>query len=210
MLICLVSLFTTSCVQGDFFDDYYYDTEWSLPRNKKGKDIFNPQVIPEDVANRILAEVWANTQDFAANQGECLACALYNYSVAKNMNKTRYQMRKYVGKKKYGEDWQYPYFCAVTQGGGVYLSDSQVNEVIYEAVGAINHTSSMDDLKPKFLVNFKNYSNDVIIEVNGNHYGVLQRVWQDHDNWSVWHIFIKDQMGDERIFDFSSITGVWY
>ena len=205
MLMCAASLFTTSCVQGDFFDDFYNDTEeWALPRNKKGKDI------PEEAVNRIMAEIWANTQDFAPNQGECVACALYNYSVAKNMNKTRYQMRKHVGKTKYGDDWQYPYFQAVTQHGGVFLSATQVDNVIYEAVGALNNTNLKDELKPKYIFNIKNYNNDVIIEFDsGSHYGVLQRVWKDRDN-DEWRIHIKDQTGDGKPYPFDDITGVWY
>lgn len=212
ILMCVVSMFATSCVQGDFFDELYDDSEeWSLPRNKRGKDYYDPQAM-QDLSNKIMAGIWANTQDFDSDQSECLACALYNYSVEKNMNKTRYQMREYVGRAAYGSNWQYRYFLDVTQGPGVYLSDAVVDAVIYDAVGASNHTSSKEDLKPKYFTSSKNYHNDVIIEIEKNnkyHFGVLQRVYQNNNNFT-WYIWIKDQAGDGQVFEFSKIIGVWY
>lgn len=38
MLMGFAALFTTSCVQGDLFDDLYEDTDGWFPRSKKGKD----------------------------------------------------------------------------------------------------------------------------------------------------------------------------
>ena len=207
MLMCVASMFTTSCVQGDWFDDIYENSdEWLLPRIKRGKE-YNPQI--ESIGNKLFADNWANIHDFASNESECLACALYNYSVAKSLNNTRYQMRQYVGRIRYGEDWQYPYYLSVTQGNGVLLSDDQVESIISASVSASNHTSSKEDLKPKFLVEFKNYDNDVIIELDSIHYGVLQRVWKDNEH-CIWLIYIKDQNGDGQSHNFNEITGVWY
>lgn len=203
----ITTMFTNSCVQQDLYDEFYEECDGHFVHKKNGKDI-NYQAI-DDGINQILADNWAKNSGFAAREGECLACAMYNYSIAKQMNKSRYECRKGVGRVAYSNDWQYPYFIAVTQNGGVSLSDGEVNAIIYNVVGASNHTAQKESLKPSYFTMTKNHKEKVIVEINHHHYGVLQLVYY-YSSESKWKITIKDQYGSDMGYDFDNITAVFY
>ena len=98
LLMSFLTMFTTSCVQGDLFDELYEDSDGMyLPRKKKGLDYNGPSAQELNAA-----QSYVNSGSFSPTENECFACALYNYSVVEQQNKTPYQMREYVGKAQKG------------------------------------------------------------------------------------------------------------
>lgn len=71
MLMGVVSMFTTSCVQGDLYDDLYEDTDgWFAPRNKRSKGDYNPSNLADN-CNLVC-------DSDAASQKDCVrACMQY-------------------------------------------------------------------------------------------------------------------------------------
>lgn len=184
LLMSFLTMFTTSCVQGDLFDELYEDSDGMyLPRKKKGLDYNGPSAQELNAA-----QSYVNSGSFSPTENECFACALYNYSVVEQQNKTPYQMREYVGKGKFGNTIYWPIFYrnAILLGGGIEVTSDQESSIISSAVNAQPHSNIPSD-RP------------VIVGINCNHYGLVSRFEfvSDYNKMGIW---ILDQSGESRYF----------
>lgn len=180
MLMGVVLMFTTSCVQGDLYDDLYEDTDgWFAPRTKKGKDI-NPEL---DYARRCLA---CNT----AFCDECVAVAIKNYKGSDLPT-----VRRTLGPKIYGSNWEVPYMKACQNGG---ISDAgKVKSAIQEMCGVSPH--SISDLntylsgisqKDEQGNIYASPDKKIIAQLSGQHWGILTSVVKEN---GTWYATVSDQ-----------------
>lgn len=178
------TMITTSCVQGDMFDELYEDSDGMyLPRKKKGLDYNFPSAQELNAA-----QSYVNSSSFSPTENECFACALYNYSVIEQQNKTPFQMREYVGKGKFGNTNYWPIFYrnAILFGGGIEVTSDQESSIIGSAVNAQPRSNVPYDIPS-------------IVGIGCNHYGVVIKVENSsyYNNWCIW---IRDQCGESMYF----------
>lgn len=179
MLVGMIAIFTSSCVQGDLYDEFYEDLDGLLPRSRKGKDIMCQfdQLLPE-------AQNFVSKDGFSNTENECFAYALCYFGGG-----TPFQRREQIGIKLYGnnEYWPIYYMNAVKYCNGVSPSYDEEEDIIWNAVGAKPCSGS-----------FKS-NQSAIIGITKKHFGAYDANDYEYDsNTGKYYIWLNDQTGRSK------------
>ena len=177
MLMGLVAMFTSSCVQGDLYDEFYEDSDGWFPRRRKGKDIMC--LLPE-------AQTFVTKDGFSSTENECFAYALCYFGGG-----TAFQRREQIGTKLYGnnEYWPVYYMNAVKYCNGVSPTYDEEEYIIWNAVGAKPCSGSFKSNK------------SAIIGISMKHFGAYDANDYGYDsNTGKYYIWINDQTGRSKYY----------
>lgn len=179
MLICIASIFTSSCVQVDMYDEFYDESYGWFPLRKKGKDINGGY--PKDL---IAATSFVNNETFYPNYNECMAASLYYYCSLNGISgyNTPYKMRETISKKVYGNivEWPIYYRNAVCFDGGISLDDYNENQIMNEIAGISWHSSIMlGDIFGKMVCGFNDNHFALVLSLRPYPSGVIDFQVQD-------------------------------
>ena len=179
MFIC--TMFISSCVQGDLYDEFYEDSEGWFTRKKKGKDA-GFYIDPEQ------AKELVEDEGFFACYGECLAASLFFYCYYNDISgySTPYDMRKAVATRafaNYDPDLWANYYMNQVVCGGLLLSFETENMIMSEIVNLMPHTYSMTG----------NISKKMIGSYDLNHFALIIAYDTSHPYYDRYYVL--DQTG---------------
>lgn len=178
MLVGVISLFMTSCVQGDLCDELYEDYDVGfIQRSKKWKDVQSLSL--SEAQSHVLKN------SFDCTECECWACAMYNYANATGRSMSRYSIRESIGKTLFGDDWKVPYTYYTKYSCGIPAYPNEESYIIYKTVGAMYQS---------FLRTGTWNNGSIIVGLyNGTHFGVACGFRTTRSG--LYDVKIKDQCG---------------
>lgn len=212
MFLGLMAL--TSCVQTDFYDEFYDDmSSESMIARRKFKADYNSsgQLVPQSATSEddiIKAREWVNNCSTPA-RSECAAYAFSNFS-----GRSLPQIRNEIGnilmhKYGYGPNWEYAYKQMVEHpNGGVVLGD---------AVALISCVVGAHPVTTNWMAYFNSFSDPsdpdrivitepVIVGIDGTHLGLLRGVIC---RGGSWYLVVKDPIDDYSGYAINRLTSVW-
>lgn len=181
VLMFMGTMFISSCVQGDLYDEFYEESDGWFPRKKKGKDAgfyIDPEQAKEFVEN----------EGFYACYGECLAASLWYYCYYNNISgySTAYDMRKAVATRAFAEydpDLWANYYMNQVVCGGLLISYQTEKQIMSEIANLTPHNNSMTG----------NFSKKMIGSFDLNHFALI--ISYDPDYYYYERYLVLDQTG---------------
>lgn len=189
----MITVFISSCVQGDLYDEFYEEDGGLFTRKKKGKDVMP---IPYTLQQVVEAEYWMDNHQWTSSENECFALALCNWNHSLKMK----DVRRALARDIFGNCMEYGilYMRYVVYYGGLPTGDNIDYEtsIINEIAGASICWKKGDSKDPIDIL--RNNPGCIVgaeLQANtgslGHHFGTLDRIEFVYPN--IYKIWLIDQ-----------------
>ena len=205
-MLCLMLLGVfamSSCVQDDMYELYDDDFESGFMRSKKSKDYGGGSSDGGFLAEYERRKQWVNDPS-TRGTSECVAVSIAN-ETGRSIVDVRNQIGPMAVYGTYGVGntyWEYYYYMAVNEGDGI------TNIGTAELIAITTSSSEWTNNEWLQYISlhkcpggrvYPEEGDDFILQINGQHWGILQYIDYDpQPNKSSYVFYIKDQFGDCR------------
>lgn len=200
ILTIIITIYTSSCVQGYLYDEMYDECgDFSIQRNKKSKDAMS-FYSPTDIT---AGQFWLENHPWSENESECMAHALCSWSgLSKGVVRTGIAVRVFSNDIQYAALYKY----YVTIQRGLPTTINMEEEIINAVVGASSLWLKGDNEEDLLGILSNNIGGIVGAEMQniGSHFAILENI-----NPGGKSIKVSDQTQYGTVFFIGEIDSVY-